>query len=204
MTADDLLKRVRWHNGLKVGTGVALLPLSAGLWVASFWICRILFALPLDLFVSSGWEASFYVAWVMMVVLAVEGVRYGKPLFDLADYARSGYRDNLLMESDSIRALNRYAKNPLGMAYIISQALFCAPHCTVEALKAFRSLLRIDQETAAEAAAILRELKRSRKWTPVSAYAKKGAALMLLRRLDLIWMRAEAGEIEVRYPAGTD
>ena len=116
--------------------------------------------------VFSFWRISSYVALAFMVVLAIDGVRYRKPLFDLQEYTRSGYYNNFITQTETGRAMSWHYGNPLGIAYLISQALFLAPRSTVHAVKAFRSLVPTDETTVAEAAQVLRELKTQREWVP--------------------------------------
>lgn len=200
----DLQKRVSLHNGGRIAMGLLLVPGSMALWIASFWTVRILVAFPLFAFGVPFWRISSYVALAFLVLLAVEGVRYGKPLFDLQEYTKSAYYDNSIMQSQSGRALSWYAGHPPGIAYLVSQALFCAPRTAVHAVRAFRSLVPRDEATVAEAAKILTELKARREWVPASRYSNRGAALMLLDRMRLIWVDIESGETRIRYPAGMD
>ena len=202
MDRTDLQKRVGLHNASQIAIGLALVPGSIALWIASFWTARILFAVSAFALGFSVWRISFYVALAFLVLLAVEGVRYGKPLFDLREYTKSAYYDNFIMQSESGRALNWLAGSPMGIAYLVSQALFCAPRTAVHAVRAFRSLVPRDEATVAEAAKVLTELEGRREWVPASRYSHHGAALMLLDRLRLIWVKIESGETQIRYPAG--
>ncbi len=198
----DLQKRVKLHNAVRIAMGVILGIGSLALWVASFWIVRIMVAIPLFALGFAGWRIGFYAALAFLPLLAVEGVRYGKPLFDLHEYTKSAYYDNFIMQSQSGWALHWYAGSPLGIAYLVSQALFCAPRTSVHAVRAFRSLVPRDEATVAEAARILTELSERREWVPASRYSHCGAALMLLDRLKSIWVDIESGETQIRYSAG--
>ena len=202
MDQTDLQERVSRHNAGQIAIGLTLVPGSIALWIASFWTVRILFAFPLFAFGFPFWRISLYVALAFLVLLAIEGARYGKPLFNLQEYTKSAYYDNFIMQSQSGRLLNWRAGSPLGIAYLVSQALFCAPRTSVHAVRAFRSLVPRDEATVAEAAQVLTELEAQREWVPASRYSHHGAALMLLDRLRLIWVEIESGETQIRYPAG--
>ena len=204
MTQEDLRKRLKRHNAFQLGVGLFLLTGSLGFWVASFWIFRVLFAIPLDAFDLPAWEISFYPALGALALLAVEGFRYGKPMYDLAEYARSGYYDNFVMQSETGRALRYRYDDPMGVAFLISHFLFCAPRCTAHAIKAFRSVIRVDERAVVSATRILEELRQSRKWVSASTCADSGTALILLDQLDLIWVRTDSGGVEIRYPPGAD
>lgn len=200
----DLQKLVSQHNTGQIAMGLVLVPGSMALWLASFWTVRILVAFPLFAFGFPFWRISFYAALAFLVLLAIEGVRYGKPLFDLREYTRSAYFDIFAMQTESGRALSSRTLSLPGEAYLVSQALFCAPRTAVHAVRAFRSLVPRDEATVAEAAQILTELEARREWVLASRYSNRGAALMLLDRMRLIWVDIESGETRIRYPAGID
>ncbi len=204
MNQADLQKRVKLYNSGQIWKGAVLAVGSLALWIVSFWTVRIMVSIPLYSFGFPFWRTSFYVALAFLVLLAVEGVRYAKPLFDLHDYTKSAYYDNFIMQSQSGRAMSIYHGNPLGIAYLVSQALFCAPRTAVHSVRAFRSFAPSGEATVAEAAQILTELKERREWVLASCYSNRGAALMLLDRLRLIWVELESGETRIRYPAGID
>ncbi len=199
MKPTELKRRVHLHNAFWIGMGIVLIPTSLGLWIVSFWVVRIGYAIPLDALGLSASTISFYLAAATMVVLAVEGARYAKPLFDLREYSRSVYCNNLFAESESGRALNSHYNYPLGVAFLVSQALFCAPLSTIQAIKAFRSLVPRDDHTIAGAGRILQELQQGRGWVPAADYASSGAALALLDRLNLLRVRSEDGRVRIRF-----
>lgn len=204
MTESELQRRVRSHNTIQVVTGVFLIPTSILLWIGSYWLIRVLVAFALFNFGLDAWAISDYVAIGFMFILAIEGVRYSKPLFNLKVYTESAYHDNVFSQSETGHALNLYYGNPLGCAYLVSQSLFCAPRTAVEAFKTFRSRIQTNPDTVTHAAQILRELKPLRKWVPASDYPQSGAALMLLEKLRLIWVETKTGETTIRYPPGAN
>jgi hypothetical protein len=199
MTVEELLRRVRLRNAFHLGMGIVLVPTSLALWVASFYVFWGLFAIPLCAFGYKGWTIGYYGAWAAMIPLAIEGWRYKEKLFDPLVFAKSGYYQNALTDTRTGRAMDFYFGGPMGMAFLVSQFLFCAPRSAVHAVREFRSTLRTDPATAAEAARIAQELKQSANWLPASAYKDSGAALALLRRLDLLRFRDGAEEVEIRW-----
>jgi len=202
MSPEEIIRRVKLHNAAQMVLGVGLIPLSLFLWWISFWFFRLAFYISLHYLIDDAWTVTLYVAWLCMIPLAVEGFRHGRPLFDLGEYARSGFYDNFLRQSRSGRVINAYYGNPAGVAFLVSQMLFAAPRTIVVAIKALRSRLPTSADVARHAARILRELRTSRKWTPADEYKQFGAPLMVLDRLHLIWTEYESGHLEIRYPAG--
>jgi hypothetical protein len=130
--ADDIRREVRRHNTVELLIGVGASVLSAGLWVLSFWIWRLLFYVPLAMLGFEGmWKVSCYVAWGLMALLVIEGFRYARPLFDLIAYHQSWYY--------GAGGYSVGRGNIMGIPYLISQTLFCAPrtndcHCNQVAL----------------------------------------------------------------------
>lgn len=203
MLETDLRSRVFRHNAIQTIAGVLLIPTSIALWIGSFWLVRFVSAFLLDAAGLDGDTISVYVASAFMVVLAVEGVRFSAPLFDLKQYATSElFHDNFIAQSSGGRILNARYANPLGVAFLVSQALFCAPRSSVEAVNAFRALIPSNADTIAEAARILARLKQERQWLSASEYADSRAALMLLQKLRLMWTENSDGKLFIRYPAG--
>ncbi len=202
MPSKTIAQRVRLHNALQLFLGVGLIPVSFCLWWISFSFFRFAFFWPLQFVLDNASTIAFYVAWLCMIPLAIEGVRRTRSLFDLNDYVHSDFYDNFVMQSQSGRALSAYYGQPIAMAYLVTQVLFAAPQTMMVSIRSFRSLLPTDETIARDATRILRELRKSRKWTPAEEYKEYGAALMLLDKLDLIWTENKSGRIEIRYPAG--
>lgn len=202
MKTDDLRKRVQLHNGLQWFLGIGLIPVSLALWVISFFLIRFLFALPLNVLGLDGWAIATYIAVVFIIALAIEGVRYGKPLFEVTTYTNSMFYDNFVMNSESGRALNWYYHSPSGAAFLLAQFFFCAPRSAVHAVTALRSRLPTQGAVIEKAARILQYLKQERKWVRVGEFPDSIDALYLLRMLHLIWIDETDSELLVRYPAG--
>lgn len=203
LTQADIAGRVLLHNALQLVLGVACIPASIFLWWFSFKFFQAAFTKFFEIFLDSGSTIGFYLAWLCMIPLAIEGVRNTRPLFDLSEYARSGFYDNFIMQSSSGRALSWMHGHPGARAFWITQILFSAPRTMVLAFKSLRSFLPVSSDIAADAARILSELRSSRQWTPAAEYKQHGAALKVLRDLHLIWTEEKSGQLEIRYPAGT-
>ena len=172
--------------------------------MGSFWFVRVMFTLSLNVLGFDGGKFGVYVAWLAVFLLVVEGLRHSKPLFDISEYACSGYYKNFVIQSKSDYGPSRYCGNPAGVAFLISQALFLAPRTIVLSVQAFRSLVPADEQTARDASRILSELRKTCQWTFALKYADNGPALVLLRNLKLIWIETELDDVKIRYPAGSD
>ncbi len=172
------------------------------MWFLAFWTWRFFALVWLNLLgFQSPWSKSLPIAGVLTALLAIEGVRYKKRLFDLIDYHESiYYQDADPLAKDSASALNAYYGNPSGMAYLVSQALFSAPRTTVFAIKCFRSIIRGSADSAAAAAQIYNDLNSRRVWVSAGKFENCGGALCLLDKLSLIWTQIEAGECQIRIP----
>lgn len=202
-TAEDIQRLVRRNNLVQLLIAAAAALLAAGLWPLSFWICRFLFYIPLASLGYDGmWETSYYVAWGMLMLLLIEGVRYARPLFNLIDYHRSWYHQSVWASSHSARALSGHVgTNPLGIAYLISQTLFSAPRMTVRAVESLACLLRPSREVVASAARVFNHLHANRRWHRRQDFGDDLPAVELLEQLELIWTE-DKGEPEIRIPAG--
>ena len=201
MTESQLERLVRLHNWQQAALGVGLSLAAIVLWIVSFWIWRgLALAWMYALDVDNSWEKSFLIAIGLTVVLAIDGFRYRKKLFDLVDFHDSIYYDNCLNDSRSLFMINVHRGNPMGLAYLVSQVLFSAPRTTVLALNHFRSILRPTSETVANAAQVYAELKSHRAWMAVREFENRGAELCILDKLDLIWTEIEGHECQVRVP----
>jgi hypothetical protein len=191
------------HNMAKTAVAVTLGIGGLVFWWLSFWLWRMLFLLLAFLLgYFNFWDTSFYVAAGATLLLAIEGVRFRREMVGLKDFHKSIYYDNLLSGTPTGTAMNFYAGNPLGIAFIVSQVLFCAPRTTVQAIENLRGLVRAKPATIEAAAAIHNRLSEDRRWMPIATFPNSGAALCLLDRLSLIWTESKDDEVLVRIPAG--
>jgi hypothetical protein len=204
MSPEELVRRVKIHNAVQLAVGIGLIPVSILLWFVSFWFFHIAFYMPLRFLFDSAWTITFYVAWLCMIPLAIEGVRHTRPLFSLSEMTRSGFYDNFLMQTESGFAISWYYNHPTLIMFWVTQVLYAAPRTMVLAIKSLRCFLPADESTVRDAARILGELRASRKWALAEQYKDFGAALVLLRTLRLIWTEDKSGDVTIRYPAGSD
>ena len=203
MTYADLERLVLRRNLFHLGLGVSLVLAAIVLWLLSFWVWRWLFLYVTFRFGFRGLEnVGFYVALGCTLLLVIEGVRYRGELFDMKAFHESAYYDNILTDNPSGAALNSYLGDPMAMAYLISQAFFCAPRTTVLAWQNLRSVCWPRPEILDTAAWIRNQLAEEHKWLPVSTFPQCGAALCLLDQLGLIWTDCKGGEVLVRIPTG--
>jgi hypothetical protein len=197
------LQRILWrHNALYLISGILLIPVAVALWLASFWVFRMLFYIPFSYTGNPrAWDISFWVAVAAILLLVYEGRRYTRPLFDLMDYSQSVYANNPITDSD-FGTWNARSGGPIVWAYVISQFLFCAPRSSAIAVQSLRAVIRATPATLTRASEILTQLSQQRHWFAVSDLPNAGAALHVLDQLGLIWTRVENGEAQVRIPPG--
>ena len=201
MTLDDLQASQRQHNVAEALKGTGYLIAGVLLWIVSYWVVVALFWLPCVLWGDvPSWTVTRAVAWGGMLLLAVEGVRHGKRLFDLSAYAESVYAQGIT-GTQTERALGRVTGSPLGTAYVLSQILFAAPRATVGAIKSFTSLVRFSQEELDTALSLARELAERNAWVPLEPYMKDGPVLVKLFKLGLVWHDVKDGSVQIRFAA---
>jgi len=201
MTTQKLQAKLRRHNALQFGLGLALMALAPVLWIGSFWLARYLFYLPASRFGFQGmWPVSLYVAWGFTVLLAFEGLRNSRPLFDLIEFHQSDF--NWRYDDSKAGLLMRDPRNnPLSGPWLATQLLFLAPRTTVLAIQTLRTVIRTSPAAIDQAVAIFNELKAAHRWRPAREFGDCGPAILLLSRLRLIWtQRGETG-LELRFPA---
>lgn len=206
MTIEDALKRYRGQHNLLVGLrGLGWLVVAVPTWYISWWvmwfIVQILLILPREIW---RWSPPRWVfpagAWFGVALLAVEGLRHGKELFALQDYQESlFYRSSgVLQGDDRAPSYGSWRLNPLGRAFIISQMLLVAPRSTVRAVRAFRSLVSMNEDVSAAAERVIAELAQDNQWTSANRFRDSAAALGPLHKLDILNQHVLDGIIEVR------
>lgn len=93
MAAFDSALHVLEHNRRQRMRMILYAVAAAPLWVLAYWIVKVLVAISIGYFAGRGWIAP--VTRTVMSILAIEGVRYGKQVFDLAEFAHSFYHRGL-------------------------------------------------------------------------------------------------------------
>ncbi len=201
MEEADLARIVTRHNALAAAKALAWLVVAAAAWFASWWAIWLLFFVPTTLWgLWPSLETCSYVAWGGLALLAVEGVFYGRKLFDLEGYNRSLYFRIYSGGEEKIPIrTGRYSGNPLGMAYLVSQMLFIAPRATVNVARSLRSLVFMDADARRQAEAALKILSPSKGWVSSKELTWVGLGLYPLHKLRLIETRVtDAGDILIR------
>ena len=211
MTEDKLRQMVWRKNTFNLVLGILLLPGSMLLWFISFWIFRALFYIPLYWFGKMFWprwdaaSASWYIAVFCLAVLALEGLRHTRQLFDLHEFSQSSFGSSSLTTTSSGRIVNAYILgNPVGRAYFISQFLYMAPEATLQAVKSLRSRLPEDKETIHQAIELFNQLHHDRQWVARDSYPDRAGAVLLLEQMGLIWTSDKRGFDEIRIPPASD
>ena len=188
MTETTLQEKIRQHNTRNLALGLLMIPASVVAWIVSFRILRTLFGMFLHglSFLWPGLNtatASHYLAMGCLMLLAVEGFRRSRDLFDLADFSQSRYRDSVFMSTSSGQAMGYAFGNPAAIAYVISQILFLAPEATRQTARLLIGRLPQDDAMVKAAAAILNELADNRQWIPRGKYHAHAASLAILQQL---------------------
>src|SRR5262245_46775937 len=88
----NIKERIKSQNQSNLLKGVLLFGLSIPCWIFSYWLIRLLIFIPCYLWKAGpDWNETRYAALAGILLLLVEGVRYGKPLFDLDEFTKSFY-----------------------------------------------------------------------------------------------------------------
>ena len=188
----------RRHNAIRGAGAVGFFALAVVLWIVSYWIVKMLIVMPCVLWghfppakVTTG------IALALLVLLAVEGARYGRKLFDVAAAARSVYfRGPTGTETEN--ALSFVMHRLLGMAWLISQVLFSAPRSTAHAVRCVASLVLFREGQLAKAEQVFLDLARKRAWVPLSEHEANRAVLAKLHKLGAVSHRLSSSVPEVR------
>ncbi len=93
-------------------------------------------------------------------------------------------------------------RNPLALAWIISQVLLCAPRSLLAGILRLRSRHTASDEDLARAAAIFDELGERPGWAPLADLLADDLSIRLLTDLRLLWVRRTdgVGEVKVATP----
>jgi hypothetical protein len=198
MTTQQLQTKLGRYNALHLCFGSVLVAIAPAFWFGSFWFARYLFWLPLALGGVRGmWGPSLYVAWAFTALLAFEGLRGSRPLFDLMEYSVSDF--NFPEHPGS--SVNRQRLDPLAYAWFVVQVLFVAPRTTILAIQYLQGVVRVSSAEIERATAIFNELEDDRRWRSVRAFGDCGPEVHLPVRLELIWFQRGATDFEIRFPA---
>ena len=200
MTAETIGRKIRLHNALQWALGLGLIPVTLFLWWVSWWFFRLAFFTPAGYLLENAWQWSFYVAWLCMIPLAVEGLRDSRPLWDFSEYVRSEFHNNFITQNQTSLAGWYYTWGTMEIAYLAAQLVYSAPRTTVHSFRALRSFLPCNQSIVERADEILTRLRSDRKWIPATEFPDSGAALIVLDELDLIWSDLREGTMMVRIP----
>ena len=198
MTAQKLQTKLRRRNLLQIGLGATLAAIAPALWVGSFWLARYLFYWPASsLGFQNTWHTSLFVAWGFIAILAFEGLRCSRQLFNPLEFSQSDF--NFFPSASSLRL--RAYPDPLVYAWYLSQAWFLAPRATVLAIRALRDVIGSSPELIDKTTAIFNTLKSDRRWHLASDFDDGESAIRLLSRLELVWLRGGPSGLEIRFPA---
>lgn len=206
MNAKDIELLVWKNNVQQTIFGIAMVVGSVILWPLSYWIFYFLFRFFLVLIGAGNSDTiSCYLAWGGIILLVVEGYRYNRAGVDLHDSSRLEYTRSATggIGSGGAASLAMFGvSNPGGLAFIVSQVLFCAPTMTISTIRAFKSYIRTTPDSFEQAASVYTDLARHRKWIPASEYRQNMAGVMLLDRLKMIWKESKEGTMQLRIPPG--
>jgi len=210
----DLKQYESRHNTKAAGLGVMWLAAAAVMWYISYCIMWWLVAIPCRQFGSMwNWTPTErfvnVAAWIGIAILTLEGLRYGKRLFERDSYAKSWYYEayTAVNPSGSMSRFQGYAfgwvrGNPLSVAWVISEVMLSAPRSTIRAILAFRSLVHMNEEVRTHARAVLLDLARRNDWMPPLMYKEHAQALWPLSKLKTIYERVKDDMLQIRIDPG--
>jgi hypothetical protein len=204
MTEADLRQRVWRHNALQIASGIAMAVLALCAWPISFWLLRFVVHAPLALLeIPNSAGVSFYAAAAGTFLLALEGIRYWRLIrADQENVVGTEFRDDMLAASVTGRGLGAWHMY-ITEGYLAVHLMLFAPRVTAQLLYVPRCLIYAPADAFPQAAEVYRRLAEDRRWTPVSEHRDRGAGVILLDRLQLIWTRIEDGQLQLRIPPGS-
>ena len=187
--------------------GFVWVAVAAVTWWISYWVIYWLFTLP-AVMLGSMWNwspsaaARHGAAVVGCAVLVVEGVRFGKRLFDIESYSRSLYNEAWQVGKRGLPFVSLQLGNPAGAAWIISQFLLVAPRSTVRSVTSFRSIVRLDADAVARAEQAVARLRGRKGWVFATDFGADPEAFAALDRLKVIRSKVENGCVMIRLGLG--
>jgi hypothetical protein len=196
--------RHAWNLAWVYG-GVAL-----GLWLLSYVILMSLIGIPLHQFGVHvpGWLLLLLVSCAMLL-LAWEGLRHARRLFDLDDYRHSFYSFNPAGSDEQQHAANLMSSvvmtpsaiiaEELRISYLISQVLFSAPRLSAKAWASARNHVRLSASDLVQAQEFLDLLgKDGGPWVHVADHREAMGIMPALEQLGLTESRVEGSRMQVR------
>ena len=168
------------------------------LWVGSFYLMKFLIGFVCMPWI--GWPSRWVTdggAGVGCLILAFEGFRRQKRFLDLEEYTGSFHHEGFT-GTETEFAARWMANRPLGIAYLISQFLFCAPSTTAKAIAAIRSRTRFGGQELSLGQLLLENLV-GQKWRPISEYQEYAAVIPKLAAIEAILVRQKESSEQIRF-----
>lgn len=195
--------RIKNHNRFQLLLALLFVILGTALWFVSYWISKFLLFMPLSWF-----EATRHIelaTWGFMALLAFEGFRYSRELFDLEAMAKAHFNGDFssTREADNLRAaawLHYGVPDPFRVGKVVSDLLLAAPRLTLKAWACLRSLVKLGPIEAERAETLFYDLARERGWVDMTPYLDHGEELRTLHKMKLLWSRIQDDVPEVRVP----
>lgn len=198
MDPATLRQMIRRHNRTCLLKAALFVIGAVLLWPMCYWFFKYVtmaITYPWGVVWSDATYSSIGAACIAL--LAVEGVHYGRKVFDLESYRESTYYD-FVGHGRGEFAITYMTGDMASTAYIWSNLLFCAPRCTVLAWQNLRARTQAADETIESAVELVKELRLRDDWIPAGEFSASPASLHVLDRLNVLWLRVEAGVPEIR------
>ncbi|MEM1099107.1 MAG: hypothetical protein AAGH92_09995, partial [Planctomycetota bacterium] len=179
-------------KGLATAAGAFVLWLVTVLIVSgfTFLLCIVVFR-----FLPELHHIAFAVLGVT-ALLFIESWRYQRELFDWSYYWNSP------SSWGTYRSQPRRGGGPMQAGFALGQLMLSAPRATVSAWRYLRQPIAPEPDRLAEALRCFRKLAETRsQWLPAATFREDATGLTYLDHADLLWIRHENDEVEVKLDA---
>jgi len=192
----------RRHNQIAWLKAIGWSALAVPMWCISWGLMWLGFVMLMGLWGDvwhgyPSWAMCRWAAWIGVGLLAVEGFRYHRKLFSLEEYRQSWYW-GVYAQGENAPFVPVIRGNPLAVPYGVSQFLFIAPRSVVNAIRAVRSVVKLNEEASGPAAAIGGDLAGKAGWSRAETLRTFAAGVQPLAKLGILHHRVKDGVVEVQ------
>ena len=188
MKPATLKKKLDLHNKIKTGLTIAFVLFAIVLFVISFFAANLVSWFILVNLIQDAEFYSFWIAVVFVVVLLVEGLRSAKYMMEQQSADESLGTINDIVSGSHFY----YERGWLYATHFFSHFLFAAPYAIIRAMEESKKIVKADDSAITQASNAWNILKQNpKKWTPVSQLSQYGPGLIVLYKMELIWIESE-------------
>lgn len=184
MTEEAIRNYVARHNTCERWKSIGFVLLALPLWLISFALLFLMAAFPLfmlQLTESPRWPLIFAIA--MCILLIHRAWREGSAVF--SEYRRPGLEE----VSGGACVINHYSNRVTAVAYLLTQFLYCAPVCTVAAIRHHAAQRKFDDAEFASIEVIVRGLLDYTPWQEIERFDAFGGLIYKLHSVGLVLFR---------------